>query len=351
MFRAVVVLVALLVAPAAELETGYRQLDAKAPVLHRYEAVEPHMGTLVKIVVYTRNGEAARQAFRAGFDRVRELDATLSDYKIDSELNRLASTAVRAPAPVGRDLFAVLTAAQEITEATGGAFDITQGPVIRLWRDARKTHQVPDAGALAEAARRSGYRQLHLDASRRTVMLDRDGMALDVGGIAKGYAASEALGVLSGLGVGSAMVAISGDLAFSDAPPGTNGWRIALHDVPGDAAGVPATIELTNAALSTAGPSEQYVDAGGRRYSHIVDPATSMGLTDDLTVTVIATHGLTADGLDTAMSVLGAERGLALIEGRADAAALIVRRHSAGASVLTSSRFFTFVAGRRAKAH
>jgi thiamine biosynthesis lipoprotein len=205
---------------------------------------------------------------------------------------------------------------------------------------------LPGAPALAEAAARGGYRKLHLDASRRMITLDQEGMALDVGGIAKGYAASEALAAIGGIGVRSAMVAVSGDLAFSDAPPAARGWRIALHELPEGAAGVPATLELTNAAVSTAGPAEQHLDAGGRRYSHIVDPATAMGLIDDLTVTVIATHGLAADGLDTAISVLGVDRGLALVDARDDAAAVIVRRSAAGAAVIVSPKFQKLVVGR-----
>ena len=164
------------------------------------------------------------------------------------------------------------------------------------------------------------------------------GMALDVGAIGKGYAASEAIEVLGGLGVRSALVAVSGDLAFSEAPPGQRGWRIGVHS--GEPApGVPAMLELTNAAVSTSGSSEQHVDIGGRRYSHIIDPASRMALVDDITVTVIARHGLDADGLDTAVSVLGADRGLALIESRPGTAALIIQRTSAGTTVRMSSRF------------
>jgi len=216
---------------------------------------------------------------------------------------------------------------------------VTQGPVIRVWREARRTKQVPDDAALRAAAARGGFRKLHLDAARRLVLLDDERMALDVGGIAKGYAASEALDAIGRTGVRSALVAVSGDLAFSDAPPDARGWRISLHDVPGEAAGVPAIAELSNAAVSTAGKDEQHLDAGGRRYSHIIDPRSRMGLTEDLTVTVIARNGLAADGLDTAISVLGVEKGLALIESRADAVALIVRRTPAGDHVLPSARF------------
>ena len=164
--------------------------------------------------------------------------------------------------------------------------------------------------------------------------------------IGKGYAASEALAVLTARGIGAALVAVSGDLAFSGAPPGARGWRVQLHliDVAPD---VPPVLQLTNAAVSTAGASEQHLDAGGRRYSHIVDPATRTALTDDITVTVVAKHGLDADGLDTAVSVLGVEKGLALIESRQDAAALIVRRTPQGARLVTSSRFRALVSSQR----
>ena len=328
------------------LDTGNWKQRSSAP-LHRYESVEPHLGTLVKITVYTSGEDGARRAFRAGFDRIAALDAILSDYKPDSELSRISGMAVGAPAEVSRDLFTVLQAAQELAEATAGAFDITQGPVIRLWREGRRSRHVPDADALQEAASRTGHQKLHLDRDRCTVRLDQAGMALDVGGIAKGYAASEALAAISNLGVRSSMVAISGDLAFSNAPPGTSGWRISVHDLPGEQA-VPQVLQLANGAVSTAGAAEQHLDANGHRYSHIVDPSTRMGLTDDLTVTVIARTGLVADGLDTAMSVLGIERGLALIDARADAVALIVRRTAAGAEILPSARFRSFIRELRA---
>ena len=311
--------------------------------LRRYEAVEPHMGTLVRITLYASGDQAAKDAFRAAFDRIRDLDRILSDYRPDSELNQITTAVSGRAVPVSEDLFVVLAASQELAEATGGAFDITQGPVIRLWREARATARVPDPAALQDAARRSGFRKLHLDAEHRTVTFDMTGMALDVGAIGKGYAASEAIEVLGGLGVRHALVAVSGDLAFSEAPPGQRGWRIGVYSgepLPG----VPAMLELTNAAVSTSGSSEQHVDIGGRRYSHIIDPASRMALVDDITVTVIARHGLDADGLDTAVSVLGVDRGLALIESRPGTAALIIQRTSAGTTVRASSRFLALSA-------
>lgn len=308
-------------------------------VLNRFEAVEPHMGTLVRITIYAPGEQVARAAFRAAFDRIQELDAILSDYRPGSELNQIAKTAVGRAVPISEDLFVVLARSQELAEATGGAFDITQGPVIRLWREARKSARVPDPAAVREAAGRSGFRHLHLDAERRTVTLDIEGMALDVGGIGKGYAASAAIAVIGALGVRSALVAVSGDLAFSEAPPGQRGWRIGVHSGDPSVVRFPAVLELTNAAVSTSGSSEQHLDIDGRRYSHVIDPSSGMGLVDDITVTVIARHGLDADGFDTAISVLGAHRGLALIESRPDVSALILQRTTAGTTVLPSSRF------------
>ena len=316
--------------------------------LHRYEAVEPHMGTLVRITLYASGEDVAKEAFRAAFDRIRDLDGILSDYRPDSELNQITKAAVGRAVRVSEELFTVLAASQELAEATGGAFDITQGPIVRLWREARKTARVPDPAALREAATRSGFHKLHLDAKHRTVTVDQAGMALDVGAIGKGYAASEAIDVLGGLGVRSALVAVSGDLAFSEAPPGQRGWRIAIDAGDASDVRVPGVLELTNAAVSTSGSSEQHVDIDGRRYSHIIDPSSGIGLVDDITVTVIARDGLESDGLDTAVSVLGAARGLALIASRPDAAALIIHRTGARTTVLPSTRFLELAARHRA---
>jgi thiamine biosynthesis lipoprotein len=275
------------------------------------------MGTLVSIKLYAAGPEQAKAAFHAAFARIGELDAALSDYQPGSELNRICHTATGAAVAASPDLFRVLAASQKLAEETDGAFDVTLGPVIRVWRQARRDQRLPDAAALREAAARCGYRKLHLDAARRTVMLDQPGMQLDLGGIAKGYAADAALAVLAGLGIRSALVAASGDLAFGDAPPGALGWKIRL-DSPKQ------VLVLSNAAISTSGDEEQHLDAGGRRYSHIIDPATSMGLASPITVTIRARRGMDADALATAVSVLGAGRGLVFIEARPEVAARIV---------------------------
>jgi len=313
-------------------------LSPVRPELHRYEAVEPHMGTLVRITIYAPGEEAANTAFRAAFERIRRLDQILSDYRADSELTRVTREPAGRAVPVSDDLFAVLDASQDLANATGGAFDITQGPVVQLWRDARKNARVPDPAALKAAAGRSGFRKLHLDPRNQTATFDTAGMSLDVGAIGKGYAAGEAIKALRSLDIRRALVAVSGDLAFGDAPPGQRGWRIRVH-LGDPSVSFPEVLELSNAAVSTSGSSEQHVNIEGRRYSHIIDPASGMGLSDEVTVTVIAPNGLDADGLDTAISVLGAARGLELIESRPGVAALVVQRNTEGTSAVASSRF------------
>jgi thiamine biosynthesis lipoprotein len=308
---------------------------SSAADLQLFEAVEPHMGTLARIKLYAAGPEQAQAGFRAAFDRIAQLDEILSDYKAESELNRLCRTAVHRPVAVSADLFRVLAASQKLADETNGAFDVTLGPVIRLWRQARHDKRVPDQAALREAADRSGWRKLHLDEAGRTVTLDQEGMQLDLGAIGKGYAADAALAVLEEHGMRSALVAMSGDLAFGDPPPGQRGWRIGVDVVDRADAGFARVLELCNAAVSTSGDAEQGVEWGGKRYSHIIDPSTEMALTRAIGITVVARRGIDADSLSTAASVLGPERGMTLIEKRAGVAALM----TVGTEFRASSRW------------
>jgi FAD:protein FMN transferase len=261
-----------------------------------FESVEPHMGTLVRIEIYTASEARAKSAFRAAFDRIAALDASLSDYRPESELNRLCRAPAGAPVTVSSDLFRVLAAAQWLSQQTGGAFDATIGPLTHLWRAARARDSAPSPDAIAEAKSRTGYAKLRLDAAACTATLEEPGMQLDVGGIAKGYTADEALAILTARGIRRALVAMSGDLAFTNPPPGRRGWKIATTY---------STLELANAAVSTSGDTEQHLDQGGRRYSHILNPATGLGLTGSHDVSVIARRGIDADALATAASILG----------------------------------------------
>jgi thiamine biosynthesis lipoprotein len=289
--------------------------------LERFEFVEPHMGTLFRITLYATDAESARAASRAAFHRVKALDESFSDYKPQSEMMRVCREAWREPVRVSRDLFRILEAANALAERTGGAFDVTQGRVIRLWKRAREDRRPPSASEIAEAKRGSGYRKLVLDAANRTVFLKSSGMHIDLGGIGKGYAADEALRALREHGVSRALVAASGDLAIGDAPPDREGWKIRIE--PG---GTPRVLTLRNTGISTSGDAEQFVEIDGSRYSHIIDPESGAALTNGIGVTVVAGDAMTSDSLATAVSIVGRERGHKLVQSIPGATAWIHER-------------------------
>jgi thiamine biosynthesis lipoprotein len=297
-----------------------------AATLQPYEAVEPHMGTLFSIKLYAANEQQAKQAFQAAFARITQLDATLSDYRADSELSRVTTTLT--PTHISDDLFTVLAEGQSLSQQTEGAFDVTIGSLTHLWRQNRRARSLPSADVLKDALSRSGFRKMHLDPIARTVWFDISAMQLDVGGIAKGYAADEALIVLDKLGIKSALVAASGDLAFSDAPPGEKGWKIGID-------ALDRALLLAHGAVSTSGSTEQNFEVNGVRYSHILDPKTGLGLTTNITTTVIARRGIDADGMATAINVLGPEQGLAFIDKQPGVSAVV----ATGAKVLESTSF------------
>ena len=305
----------------------------------RYGYERTLMGAAVKITLYAPQERSANLAADAAFERIAQLDRILSDYKADSELSKLSDTAGSGRAvSLGHDLWTVLERGQRLAERTGGAFDVTVGPYVRLWRRARRNKQFPAADRLAEARAAVGYKKLKLDPERQTAELLVPGMRLDLGGIAAGYAADEAMQVLSRHDITRALIDISGDMLASEPPPGKDGWRIGI--APLDPNGPPSRfIRLRNGAITTSGDAFQHVVFDGKRYSHIVDPATGLGLTDQSRVTVIAGDCITADSLATAVSVLGPEKGLRLVEDTAEAAALIVRNRDGTVEAVESKRF------------
>ena len=274
-----------------------------------FEFTQIHMGLPVRLVLHASDRAAAESAARDAFARIADLDRMMSDYRPDSELRAIERS--REAVRVSPELMDVLRRALDIAQATGGAFDPTLGPLVALWREARTTRRLPDSAALGTARQRTGWRQVELDAAASTVRLRVDGMRLDLGGIAKGYILQETLHILRSRGVTRALVESGGDIVVADAPPDRAGWRI---DVPGaDREFAARAAQLTNAALSTSGPAAQFVEIGGVRYSHVIDPRTGLGLTNSITAHVIASDGATADALSTALTVLGPEAGAPIL--------------------------------------
>ena len=267
------------------------------------EAVETtvsqfHMGMMVHMTVSAPDVAGAREACRTAFLRVLELNRVFSDYEPESELSRLCRRAGEGPVPISAELFTVLETAQAVAAASGGRFDVTAAPVIRLWRAARKTGVPPDPAALAEARTRVGWTNLVLRARERTAELTRPGMRLDLGAVAKGYIADQALAHLRQRGFPSARVEAGGEMICGDAPAGRDGWAVeAPHPDVGPLA-------LANAAVSMSGDASQHLDRDGVRHSHVVDPLTGRALTNRITCVVVADQGLWSDPLATLGSLL-----------------------------------------------
>lgn len=270
--------------------------------LTRFTFTEYHMGIDARLVVYARTQDVAEKGCRAAFDRIAALDAIMSDYRKDSELNLLCDKAGAGWVKVSGDLFKVLRRSLEISKQTDGAFDISAAPIIQLWRKARKTAVLPDPTELEAARKLVGWQNIELDGRSRSVRLRIPGMKLDLGGIAKGYAADEAQKVLRRHGIVSALIEMGGDVVLSDAPPGTKGWTVRVPNA-GDDRG-PAEMHLANCAVSSSGDTEQFVVIGGIQYSHVVNPKTGQALTNRVQATVIARDGFVTDPLSTAMTLL-----------------------------------------------
>ena len=324
---------------AALLLTALVLGDADAASFERFSQRQLHMGVEFEVVLYAPHRNAAAKAFAAAFARIGELDRVMSDYDPDSELSRLsASSPSKSPVPLSGDLWTVLDFAQEVSRTSDGAFDVTAGPLTKLWRRARRQKELPTREQIARALAATGYKHLVLDAKGNSARLLRSEMRLDLGGIAKGYAADEALAAIGKLSIDRALVRASGDIAVSQPPPGEKGWKVGIAPLEPDA---PPThfVWLANQAISTSGDSRQHLVVDGKRYSHIVDPRTGWGIEGRRSVTVIASRGIESDALATAVSVLDPVGGIKLIEATPQASALIIVERDGRELTFRSERF------------
>ncbi len=308
--------------------------------LQRFEFEQAQMGVPFRIVFYAGSQAIAETAARAAFRRVAELNQIYSDYEDDSELTKLSRTSGSGQSvKVSDELWRLLNVAQDMNRRSDGAFDITVGPLVQVWRRARRQRELPAPEVITEARSRVGWEKVVLDPGAQTARLLVPDMRLDLGSIAKGRALDEALVTLRSHGVTRALVTGSGDMAIGDAPPDRAGWRIEL--APLDAPGAPPVrfLSLHNCGFATSGDLFQHVELGGKRYSHIVDPHTGLGMTDHSLVVVVAPDCLTANSLSTTTCVVGPQRGLALVETTRGASARVTRKPSERVEV-TESRHF-----------
>lgn len=315
--------------PTVAAETNAVSKDPSQ--LQRYEFLQIRMAVPVRITVYARDEPSANQATQAAYRRIKQIDRLLSHYDPDSELSRLCRGAIPGvPVPVSDEMFDVLSHAEHISRQSKGAFDVTVGPLMNLWRKSRRMKELPSERELADALQRVGYQHVRLDPKTKTVTLSRTGMLLDLGGIAKGYAADEALRVLKEHGVERVLIDAGGDIVVGEPPPDTDGWRVGIAPLDSPDDRPQRFLTLAHAAVATSGDASQYVEIDGIRYSHLLDPRTGLGLTTHSSVTVVAPTGIVADSLASAVSVLGPEEGLQFINTHDRIETLILLRDQHG---------------------
>jgi len=278
------------------------------------------MGTLARVVAVAPDMRTAKQSIEAGFAEINKVDKLMSDYKSESEISEVNRNAFKQAVKVSKSTFEVLRKAVEFSNLSSGAFDITVGPLVKLWRSASEANSVPTDTELQEARSKVGYEKLILDANEMSVRFTVDGVRLDLGGIAKGYAIDKAVEAMQKCGATGGMVDIGGDIrCFGTPSQGKKEWLIGLQD-PNEAkepisTGKPLLVlKLKNAAIATSGNYRRFSLIKGRKYSHIINRKSGTATESLSSVTIIAKLALDADALATAVSVMGPEKGLALIQ-------------------------------------
>lgn len=281
------------------------------------------MGTQSHIVIIAKNEESARGAVDVAYGRIEQIEDMMSFHREDSALNEVNRWASKRAVRVNEELFDLIKSAGDYWQISNGAFDVTIGSVVELWQNASLEGRRPTNEELAAAKSKVGFDKLVLDEANRTVRFKREGMKLDLGGIAKGYAVDEAVEALKEYGAVAGLVDIGGEIRCFGNPPGEKYYTVGLQDPAADD-NIMMLLELKDKAVATSGNYRRFVFIDGKRYSHIMDPAAAGSSKGLDSVSIISDSAMTADSLATAVSVLGTREGLELIENLSGTEAIII---------------------------
>jgi len=292
-------------------------LPVRAEWFSRDEAI---MGTAVRVELWHENAKAARAAMAAVIEEMRRVDRVMSPYKEDSELSRINREAARAPVSISREMAAIIARAIEFSKLSDGAFDITFSSVGYLYDYRRHIH--PSDAEIARALPGINYRHLVLDGKHHTLHFAREGVRIDLGGIAKGWAVDRSIEILKKHGITHALVNAGGDTRVLGDKRGRP-WKVGIRD-PRRRDGVVAVVPLADKAFSTSGDYERFFVEDGVRYHHIINPKTGKSATGVRSVTVIADDATTTEGLTKSVFIKGPKEGLRLIETLTGVEAIVI---------------------------
>ncbi len=283
------------------------------------------MDTVCTITVVSPSKKQAGEAIEAGFASIEKLEHILDFFSDESEITAINMAAGKGPVRVRRETLDVIQRSVKVAEYTNGAFDPTVGPLMELWGFSGPSSgsvSIPDAEAIRYVTGLVDFKKMSINASASEVSLAEKGMKLDLGGLAKGYAADMAIDAIKAKGIKSALVAIAGDIKGFGLRPDLKPWKVGIQnprvksiEVPdGDGNTIIATLDLKEEAISTSGDYQRFFIRDGERYHHILDPETGFPASGVISVTVIAPYGYMADGLSTGIFILGREKGIKLLE-------------------------------------
>lgn len=280
------------------------------------------LDTVISIEAF---GPYASEAIDKAFDRIADIEKKMTVNAESSELIELNKKAGKELCEVSPDTFFVIKKGLQYSRLSKGKFDITVGPLVRLWGIGTDKAHIPAPTEIKKALSLIDYTQVKLDESQNAVFLKKAGMALDLGGIAKGYAADESVKVLMQSGVESGLIDLGGNLyAIGTKPDGTP-WKIGLQD-PFDVRGsIFATVEVADKTLVTSGPYERYFEENGKKYHHILDTNTGFPIENGLmSVTIISDSSIDADALSTVVFSMGLSDGIKFVNGQKNIEAVFV---------------------------
>ena len=246
-----------------------------------------------------------------------EIDGQMSTYKYDSELSKINTNTTTDKIVVSTALFKVLTEAQRIGALSGGAFDITVGPLVNLWGFGpdKTVTEAPSAQLIEQALEKTGNDSLLLDKASQSIEKLKPKIYLDLSALAKGYAVDQVAALLESKQVSDFLVEIGGELKLKGHNRDKKAWRIAVEKPDAESRTIQAVLSATDIAIASSGDYRNFFEQDGQRYSHTIDPRTGWPISHNLvSVTVLNKSTMTADALATAFMVLGAKRGLALAE-------------------------------------
>ena len=254
------------------------------------------MGSTYSIAVYGYDRVQLQTAVQAAFDEVRRLDDLLSNYRPQSEWSEVNRDAAARPVTVSPELFRLLSDCLDYSRRSEGAFDISVGPLMKVWGFYKGTGRLPHRAEVAAALQKVGYPHIRLDSSAGTVRFDRAGVEIDPGGIGKGYAVDRMVDVLKHNGIRTALIAGSASSIYGlGAPPGeARGWKILIRD-PHDPRKTVAEVFLRDESMSTSGSYEKFFRAEGKMYSHLMDPRTGYPAQGTSAVSVVAPRTLDSE--------------------------------------------------------